>query len=148
LIRLLLDLNVLLDVILDRGADAEIASQLWAAIEEGQAEGLIPAHGVSTIYYLLAKSKGAGFARQGLDRLLSAFAVAGVDLAVVRRALALAWPDFEDAVCAAAAEAASCDAIVTRNLKHYPSSPVAVLDPAGALSWVRNTRRKRGRSNL
>jgi predicted nucleic acid-binding protein len=47
--RLLLDLNVFLDVILDRPPDADVAAALWAAIERGQAHGMVPARGVTTI---------------------------------------------------------------------------------------------------
>lgn len=64
------------------------------------------------------------------------FAVAPVDDNVVRRALALAWPDFEDAVCAAAAEASGCDALVTRDPDAYPNAPFPVIDPAAALGWL------------
>ena len=60
--RLLLDLNVFLDVILDRPPDADVAAALWAAIERGQGYGMVPAHGVTTIY-LLEKARGAAFAR-------------------------------------------------------------------------------------
>lgn len=134
--RLLLDLNVFLDVVLDRPPDADVAAALWAALERGQARGMIPAHGVTTIFYLLEKSRGAAFAREGVERLVHVFNVAPVDEDVVRRALALAWPDFEDAVCAAAAEASGCDALVTRDPSGYPNAPLPVIDPAAALSWV------------
>lgn len=134
--RLLLDLNVFLDVVLDRPPDADVAAALWAALERGQARGMIPAHGVTTIFYLLEKARGAAFARDGVERLVHVFNVAPVDEDVVRRALALAWPDFEDAVCAAAAEASGCDALVTRDPSGYPNAPLPVIDPAAALSWV------------
>ncbi|MDQ3069138.1 MAG: PIN domain-containing protein [Acidobacteriota bacterium] len=134
--RLLLDLNVFLDVILDRSPDAEVAAALWAAIERGQGQGMIPAHGVTTIFYLLEKARGAAFAREGVERLIHVFNVAPVDDQVVGRALALAWPDFEDAVCAAAAEASVCDALVTRDPDGYPNAPLPVIDPAAALSWL------------
>ena len=131
---LLLDLNVILDVILDRRPGADAAAALWAAIESGQGRGLIPAHGVTTIFYLLEKARGAGFARDGVGRLLGVFGVAPVNDTVVRRALLLGWPDFEDAVCAAAAEASECEAIVTRDPDGYPNPPIPVIDPAAALS--------------
>ncbi len=119
--RLLLDLNVFLDVLLDRSPDADVAAALWAAIERGEGRGMVPAHGVTTIFYLLEKARGASFARQGVERLIHVFGVAPVNDAVVRRALALAWRDFEDAVCAAAAEASACDALVTRDPEGYPT---------------------------
>ena len=134
--RLLLDLNVFLDVILDRPPDADVAAALWAALERGQGQGVIPAHGVTTIFYWLEKARGAAFAREGVERLIRVFTVAPVDDGVVRRALALAWSDFEDAVCAAAAEASGCDALVTRDPSGYPNAPLPVIDPAAALIWL------------
>lgn len=133
---LLLDLNVILDVILDRRPGADVASALWAAIENGHGRGLIPAHGLTTIFYLLEKARDAAFARDGVERLVSVFGVAAVDDAVIRRALVLGWPDFEDAAGAAAAEASGCEAIVTRDPDGYPNSPIPVIDPAAALSWI------------
>jgi predicted nucleic acid-binding protein len=133
---LLLDLNVILDVILDRSPGADAASALWAAIETGQGSGVVPAHGVTTIFYLLEKARDSAFARNGVERLLSVFGVAAVDDAVIRRALVLEWPDFEDAVCAAAAEASACEAIVTRDPDGYPNCPFPVIDPAAALAWL------------
>ena len=134
--RLLLDLHVFLDVILDRPPGADVAAALWAAIERGEGHGMVPAHGVTTIFYLLEKARDAAFAREGIERLISVFDVAQVDDNVVRRALALAWPDFEDAVCAAAAEASGCDALVTRDPDGYPNASFPVMDPAAALSWI------------
>lgn len=134
--RLLLDLNVVLDVILDCAPGADAAAALWAAIERGQGHGMLPAHGLTTIFYLLEKARGASFAREGVERLIGIFGVAPVDDEVVRRALVLAWPDFEDAVCAAAAEASGCHAIVTRDADGYPNASLPVIDPAAALVWL------------
>lgn len=134
--RLLLDLNVSLDVLLDRLPDADVAAALWAAIERGEGQGMVPAHGVTTIFYILEKAKGATFARSGVEDLTRVFGVAPVDDEVVRRALTFAWPDFEDAVCAASAVASGCDALVTRDPAGYPAAPVPVIDAAAALSWL------------
>lgn len=134
--RVLLDLNVLLDVILDRQPHAVEAGRLWAALEAGGGKGYVPAHGMTTLYYLIEKARGARFARQAVDALLTVFGVARVDDAVLRRAVALGWPDFEDAVCAAAAEAARCDLIASRDPEGFPDSPVRVSEPATALAWL------------
>jgi len=54
------------------------------AIERGQGHGMVPAHGVTTIFYHLEKARDASFAREGVERLIGVFAVAPVDDNVVR----------------------------------------------------------------
>lgn len=134
--RFLLDVNVVLDVFLDRAPFAVPARDLWAAAERREIEILIPAHGVTTVFYVIGRERNATFAQRALSDLLVVPEVAAVDGAVLRRALAFRWPDFEDAVCAAAAEAARCDALVTRDPKGFSDSPVPVLDPATARSLL------------
>jgi hypothetical protein len=72
-----------------------------------------------------------------MDDLLLVPQIAPVDGPILRRALALGGPDFEDAVCAAAAEGAGCDAIISRDAKGFVKSPVRVLDPRAALALLR-----------
>ena len=134
--RILLDVNILLDVLLDRAPHADSASQLWAAVENGRAAGLIPAHGVTTIHYLIGRSKGKVFADRAVTDLLSIFGVAAVDAAVLERAVSLGFRDFEDGVCAAAAEAAGCDLLVTRDAAGFRKSPVPIALPAIALAGL------------
>jgi predicted nucleic acid-binding protein len=133
--RLFLDLNVLLDVILERPG-APMAAQIWAALEKKRGEGYVPAHGLTTVFYVVSRAQGRAFAKRAVDGLMRVFAVAPVNEDVLRHALTLDWPDFEDAVCAAAAEACGCDAIVSRDPDGFPESPVDVIDPATALAWL------------
>ena len=139
--RLLLDVNVLLDVLLDRDPWAESASALWAAVESGKARGFIPAHDVTTIHTLMRKARGGAFADRGVSDLLSVFGVARVDAAVLKAALSLRFADFEDAVCAAAGAAARCNLLVTRDPAGFRGSPVEVASPGEAL--VRLARRRK-----
>lgn len=134
--RILLDVNLVLDVLLDRRPHADAASSVWRAVEEGRAEGLLSAHAVTTIHYLNARAVGAKAARETTEALLSVFGVAAVDERVVRAAIALGFRDLEDAVTAAAAQRARCSAIVTRNPRDFRASPVRVLTPAEAAAWM------------
>jgi predicted nucleic acid-binding protein len=134
--RLLLDVNIVLDVLLERSPHFPHAAALWAAIERGKASGLLAAHAVTIVHYLVAREHDRRRARQALDRLLSVYTVAAVDDAVVRRAMTLDWPDFEDAVTAAAAASAGCDALVSRNPRDFKGSPVPVVDAAAALALI------------
>jgi predicted nucleic acid-binding protein len=130
--KILLDINVVLDILLDRKPHVTASSVVWTAVETGRAKGWVPAHGLTTIHYLVRKARGAAAARRTVESIMKVFDVARIDSAVIHRALALGWIDFEDAVTAAAAESAHCDLIVTRDPKGFPESPVRVILPEAA----------------
>jgi len=132
--KILVDINVVLDVLLDRKPHAEPSAALWAAIETGMAEGVLAAHAVTTIHYLVRKERGASKARRTVTAILRVFGIAAVDGDVVRQALQFSWPDFEDSITASAAQSAGCDAIVTRDPRGFPDSPVRVLTPEAAVA--------------
>src|SRR5215467_14024781 len=104
----LFDVNVVLDVLLNRKPYAEASAAAWAAVETGMAEGPLAAHAVTTIHYLVRKETGASKANRILTSILKVFGVAAVDGAVIQEAVQLAGSDFEDAVTAAAARLARC----------------------------------------
>lgn len=135
--RLLVDVDVVLDVLLDRAPHAEASSALWAAGERGDCRLVLAAHAITTIFYLASRQRDAKFARAVVADLLAIFEVARVDEAVLQRALSLPMDDFEDAVAAAAAVDAGAEAIVTRNLRDFEASPIPALDPATALAWLK-----------
>lgn len=134
--RLLVDVSVILDILLDRKPHAPAAVAMWAAIEEGLGEGYLAAHALTTVHYLIAREHGGRAAREAVEAMLSVLRVAPVDGVVIRTALGLACPDFEDAVAAAAAGASGCDALVTRDARGFRNSPVAVMTPAEAVAWL------------
>ena len=136
MMRLLFDVNVVLDVLLDRKPFADASSAAWSAVERGEAEGLLSAHAVTTLHYLNARVVGTRMAAETTDALLSVFAVAPIDEAVLQSAAALKWQDFEDAVTAAGARRAKCDAVVTRNPRDFKGAAVRILTPAEAVALI------------
>ena len=137
--RLLIDVNVVLDALLGRPGHSDPASRLWVAVESKRVEALVPAHGVTTLFYLIARARGAAAARRTLAGVLGVFGVAAVSESVIRRAVALEWRDFEDAVCAAAAEASGCDAIVTHDPKGFRGCALPVLSAETAVALIGGT---------
>jgi predicted nucleic acid-binding protein len=127
--RVLFDTNVVLDVLLDRQPYVEASASAWAAVETGASEGMLAAHALTTIYYLVRKERGDLKARRIVSAILRVFGVAAVDGAVVQEALQLPLSDFEDAVTASAARLAGCECIVTRDPKGFRGSPVRCLTP-------------------
>lgn len=134
--RILLDVNVILDVLLDRGPHAGPSGLVWSAVERGRLEGMIAGHALTTIHNLIRRQLGASRARQAVKAMLKVFRVAAVDGEAIARALDMDWPDFEDAVSAAAAERARCDAIVARDPKGFRRAPMRVLSPAALAGWL------------
>ena len=92
---------------------------------------------MTTLDYLMRKELGAAGSRRALRALLRIFTVACVDHAVIQSALDAHAPDFEDSVTVAAALAARCDLIVTRDPKGFRASPVPVFTPEAAAPLVR-----------
>jgi predicted nucleic acid-binding protein len=137
--RLLADVNVVFDALMERSPHSNAASRLWFAVETKLVEALVPAHGVTTLFYLAARAKGTVFARRALGAVLGTFGVATVDQSVIQRAVALDWRDFEDAVCAAAAEASGCDGIVTHDPKGFPGCALPVMSAETAVALLGGT---------
>jgi len=69
--------------------------------------------------------------------LLDWFHVAAIGKTELMRAHTLGWPDFEDAVVAAAAESSGCEVVVTRNVRDFRDSPVPAVTPEEYLSDLR-----------
>jgi predicted nucleic acid-binding protein len=127
--RILVDTNVVLDVLLDRHPHAAASAAVWAAIESQIVKGLLSAHAVTTIHYLIRRQLGETKAKRTIGAMLQVFEVAAIDGPVLAEALQLHFADFEDAVTSAAAKAAGCDWIVTRDAKGFRGSAVRALTP-------------------
>ena len=134
--RVLLDINVVLDVLASREPFADDAEAVLRHVEAGSIEGLVAAHTITTLHFLLAKNIGKAKARKVLTDLLHVVGVVPVDEDRVRHALALNWADFEDAVQAACAEKAEADYLVTRDKKGFRQSPVKTVTPAELLALI------------
>ena len=128
--RLFLDVNVVLDVLARREPWFADAARVLAAIERGEASGHIAAHTVTTLHYLLCRHLGPQETAAKLLDLTALLTVEPVDRNTLQQALALGWPDFEDAVQAVVATQCRADRLLTRNPKDFRLSPVPVVSPA------------------
>jgi predicted nucleic acid-binding protein len=136
--KALLDTNVILDVLLGRKPHVQASAAIWAAIETGKGKGFLPAHAITTIYYLSQKQLGSAQARRMIRALLQVFTVAAVDEIVLKNALDLNCPDFEDAVTVAAAQNAGCELLITRNPRDFRDAPLPIFTPEAALPLLSN----------
>lgn len=134
MMRILLDTNIILDVLMAREPHYQNSAKVWATVETGQAEGYLAAHTFTTLHYLYARATDKPNANNKIARLMQIFAVASVNQEVIQRALALNWPDFEDAVQMAAAEHIKADGLLTRDPKDFKGGNVRIWQPGEFLA--------------
>ena len=135
--RVLLDTNVVLDVLLDRKEFVAESLAIVDLVERGAVTGLLCATTITTLAYLAGKTVGKQQTTVQIRQLLSLFEIAPVTRAVLDGALASKAADFEDAVLAEAAMQAGAQAIITRNLRDFAHSPVRAHTPAQWLVMYR-----------
>jgi predicted nucleic acid-binding protein len=135
--KLLIDVNVVLDAVLMRQPWAKDAAVLLASIEQRRAEGFLAGHTVTTAYYVAAKTAGRPSAVTAISDLLRVFEVVPVEKDDFFQALALGWTDFEDAVQAICALKVNADYIVTRNARDFQNGPIATIDAGAVLGLIR-----------
>jgi hypothetical protein len=102
-VRVLLDINVLLDVFLMRQAHYPASAQVISLVSAGGLSGVVAAHGITALYYIARKEGDAQTAENGVDRVQHCL-IASLNNAGWRRARILPFKDFEDAVIACVAE--------------------------------------------
>ncbi len=95
--RALFDLNVFLDVLQERKPHYTSSAAVLSNALTGDIIGVIPAHGVTTLYYLVARHMNKARANSLVDWLIDRFDIAPVDRATPVRARSLKMRDFEDA---------------------------------------------------
>ena len=134
--RLLLDINVLLDVVLERDPWARPAAKLLAALETKPAQGFVAGHTLPTVYYVVAKNRDRDTATRAMHDLLRLVDVVPVEKQDFYRALALPVNDFEDAVQAAAALRIDAEYLVTRNEPDFKGASIATAGPSSILSLL------------
>ncbi|MBC8207310.1 MAG: PIN domain-containing protein [Kiritimatiellales bacterium] len=132
--KILVDTNVVLDLLLDRQPFSDPAARIFSLIEHSEAEAFLCATTVTTIDYLLTQSVSRAEAKTALLRLLELFEIAPVNRPVLEEALQSRMEDFEDAVLAHSANLVGATAVITRNTKDFRHSPVKALDPLEFLS--------------
>jgi predicted nucleic acid-binding protein len=93
--KVLIDTNIMLDVILEREPFVEPATDLLALIESGKIQGYVAATTITNIFYIVRKLKGRNVAIHAITRMLQGFNLCAVSFQVIQHALVLNLPDFK-----------------------------------------------------
>jgi len=131
MIKVLIDSDVILDLLLDREPFADPSEQVFENLAAGRIQGYVTTIALLNIYYIARKPLGRNAALDCMKRLLvtDGLEVFAVDKRHIQAALNSAMTDFEDAVQAESARSMGFDYIVTRNKRDFSESPIPAMLP-------------------
>ncbi|WP_299402097.1 PIN domain-containing protein [Acaryochloris sp. IP29b_bin.148] len=132
--KVLIDTNVVLDLLLERDPFVETAIALFEQIELGNLAGYIAATTITNIFYIIRKTEGREVAINAVNRLLIGLQFCAVDRQTVKTALSLGLKDFEDSIQLACAVLNQLDGIVTRDPKDFIDSKLLIYSPTEILN--------------
>ena len=137
--KLLIDTNVVLDVLLRREPFSKTAAEVLNLTQRDDVQEYVSASAITDIYYIANKQmKDRDAVRDLLKRLLMIVSVAAVSEREIQNALNLAWGDFEDSVQYSVALLNEMDGIVTRNPSDYQDANIRIWLPEQALELFAN----------
>lgn len=132
--KLLIDTNVVLDVLLRREPFFRTAAEVLNLAQRDDVREYVSASAITDIYYIANKQlKDRAAVRDLLERLLKIVSVAAVSEQEIRNALNLTWADFEDSVQYSVALLNEMDGIVTRNPSDYQEANMRIWLPEQVL---------------
>lgn len=128
------DINVLLDVFQKREPHYAASAQVVSMVAAGTLAGVCPAHGLTTLYYLVRKHCSKPDAEAAMERVLRHFQIGNLDAAGWQEARLLPLGDFEDAAVATVAMATASAFVITRNVDDFAGSRVPAITPTDFLA--------------
>lgn len=135
--KVLIDSDVILDFFFDRNPFAIHASQILSLCENKKIKGYVTPVMISNIYYLLRKTAKHEKVIEHLKTLLSLLDVAIINKQIILDALHSNFKDFEDAMQNYTAQNdKNIQVIITRNLKDYKNSTLAIMSPENYLKTI------------
>ena len=136
--KILFDMNIILDVLLLRKPYYTSATFLLSEVEQGNIEGYLCPTTITTIGCLVSKVKGANQAKRLIKNLLNIFNLTELSKSVFETACSHKISDFDDAVLHESARLSNIEGIVTRNIKDFKFASLKVFDPEELIGIIKS----------
>ena len=135
--RLMIDTNIILDVLLEREPFYEPSKKTLSRCENREIHGFISASAATDIFYLVKKAfHDTEEAYKALGHILNIVKVLTVTNDDVNEAFIKHAKDFEDCLLATCAKSNKCDGIVTRNKKDFMLFGITLYSPEEILEYL------------
>lgn len=134
--KVLLDLNVVLDVLLNRVPWVTDSAATWDAHRAGEVMAHVAAFAVPTVFYVMRRQSDLRRAHEGVRICLESLEIAPFARSTLQLARQQAGSDYEDNLQIACAVEAGLHAIISRDPTGFAHSPIPVLTPADLLQQL------------
>ncbi len=132
--KLFIDSDVVIDFFTDREPHVNPASELFELNEKGDVVLYLSAVSINNIYYVVRKFLGHKKTLEVVETLIEMTEIIGTTKKEVIQALKNDFKDFEDSIqYSSALTIKDLDVIITRNIKDYRNSKIAVMTPLNFL---------------
>ncbi|UBM59985.1 PIN domain-containing protein [Marinilongibacter aquaticus] len=144
--KLFVDSDVVIDFFTDRKPFANPASELFELSEQGVVKIYLSAISINNIYYIVRRFLGNKKSLEVIETLAEMTEIIGTTKKEIIQALKNNFTDYEDSIqYSSALTIKDLDAIITRNIKDYRSSTIAVMTP---LNFIKMKERNEGQQLL
>ncbi|MGY5848564.1 type II toxin-antitoxin system VapC family toxin [Salegentibacter sp. HM20] len=135
--NVLIDTDVILDFFFDREPYAEFATDIFNLCAENKLKGFTAPVIICNVYYLLRKTAKHELVVEKLKQLLTILDVLNMNKEIVLDSLNSPFKDFEDALQNySAVKNGKISVVLTRNIKDYKKSELAVMTPETYLKGI------------
>ena len=129
-----MDSDVVIDFFTDREPFANPASELFELNEQGSVKLFLSAVSINNIYYIVRRFLGQKKTLDVIETLTEMTEIVGTTKKEIIQALKNDFADYEDSIqYSSALTVKDLDAIITRNIKDYRNSSIAVMTPLNFL---------------
>lgn len=125
-----IDTNVILDVLCNRPAFAEASKNIWKLCEVRKIDGYISALSIPNIVYIMRKELTQETIEKIIEQLGLIFTIVDLKAEDLKRAAALRFGDYEDAIQSACASRIKAQYIITRNIRDFQNSQIPAIEPS------------------
>jgi predicted nucleic acid-binding protein len=128
--KVLIDTNIVLDILLRREHYFEDAAKIVVLSENKIIESYVSASAITDIYYITQKAyKNKKTAIDLIKKILKILSVATITGNNIYQALDLDWNDFEDSVQYIVGENITAEYNITRNVDDFNKSRIKIVTP-------------------
>ena len=135
--KILIDTNIFLDVILKREKYYENSARIWTYISDNKIIGCISAISINNLYYILEKKIKLRFVKEIIDQILEEFEVISLTKEILKHARVINNKDYEDSIQFISAVNSGCEYIITRNVKDFPEKGIKIVSPVDFIKIIK-----------